>query len=230
MEPLTLGFGATLLTGLLFGAGPCNITCLPYLGPIFLAQEGGLRRSLAIVLPFSLGRLAGYAMLGAAAGYAGKTATEWLEQGPASWLLGAAAVGLGLMLFRRAGRQVGCAVVKDVPAEQRVTLDTRARRDRPMPLGLFAMGAGMALNPCLPLATVLAVAAASAQPLQGLGLGLAFGLGAVVIPTLLFGVVVAHFGEQVRHHLGHWRSTLERAAGGMLVMMGMMTLLGWVQP
>ena len=42
LEPVSLSFGAALLLGLSFGAGPCNIACLPYLGPVFLSRGGGL--------------------------------------------------------------------------------------------------------------------------------------------------------------------------------------------
>ena len=228
MDPITLSFSAALLAGFLFGAGPCNITCLPYLGPVFLAQDGGWRHSLGTVVPFSLGRLSGYALLGGVAGYAGFAATQWLEQGPASWILGGAAVVLGLTLIRRAGRGTACQSTNK-PSEQVVSLERKPARAT-MPLGLFGMGMGMAFNPCVPLGSVLAVAAATASPLKGLELGLAFGLGAVAIPALLFTVVVAHFGSQVRSQLQRWRRALERTAGGMLVMMGMMTVVGWVQP
>ena len=57
----TLTFGAALLLGLGFGAGPCNIACLPFLGPVFVASGGGVRRAWRVLLPFSLGRLTGYA-------------------------------------------------------------------------------------------------------------------------------------------------------------------------
>ena len=40
VTPLSLGFGAAFLMGLAFGAGPCNIACLPYLGPVFLSGSG----------------------------------------------------------------------------------------------------------------------------------------------------------------------------------------------
>ncbi len=232
MEPLTITFGAALLAGLVFGAGPCNITCLPYLGPVFLAQEGGWRRSLSTVVPFSLGRLIGYSLLGTVAGYAGQAATEWLEQGPASWLLGGAAVVLGITLFRRAGKGAVCSSDKTPAIEQTIRVDRPGGRTlrRTLPLGLFGLGLGMAFNPCVPLGSVLAVSAASADPLHGLELGLAFGLGAVAIPTLLFSVVVAHFGAQVRYHLQRQRRALEQAAGGILVMMGAFTMVGWVQP
>lgn len=232
MEPVALSFGAVLIAGFVFGAGPCNVTCLPYLGPVFLAQDGGWRRSVATVVPFSLGRLVGYTLLGTVAAYAGKTATEWLEQGPASWILGAAAVILGLVVIRRAGKEPSCSTKGPQPAaEQTVEIDAlKSEPTKVMPFGLFGLGLGMAFNPCVPLGSVLTVAAATSDPMLGMELGFAFGIGAVIIPAFLFSVVVAHFGAQVRLHLQRWRKSLERGAGSLLVMMGLLTAVGWVQP
>lgn len=228
MELLSLGFGAAMLMGLAFGAGPCSITCMPYLGPVFLTQEGGWRRNVGVILPFSAGRLAGYTLLGSVAGYAGYAATNWFKDGPAGILLGIATVVLGVLLLRRAGKTRHCG--GELPYEQAVALPGQAKSRRLMPLGLFGLGLGMALNPCVPLGTVLTVAAASADPLHGAELGLAFGLGAVVVPALVFGIVVAHFGGQVRQALARWRGRLEAGAGGMLIVLGSVTALGWVQP
>ncbi|MCW8827826.1 MAG: sulfite exporter TauE/SafE family protein [Gammaproteobacteria bacterium] len=228
MEVLSLSFGAALLMGLAFGAGPCSITCLPYLGPVFLTQEAGWRRTLGVILPFSVGRLVGYTALGTVAGYAGYTATHWFKEGPAGILLGIATVVLGVLLLRRAGKGKGCK--PKAPTEQSVALPGKARPATMMPLSLFGLGMGMALNPCVPLGTVLTVAAASASPWLGAQLGLAFGIGAVVIPAVFFGIVVAHFGLQVRQGLAKWQGKLEAGAGGMLILLGSVTALGWVQP
>jgi thiol:disulfide interchange protein DsbD len=57
--------------GLVFGMGPCTITCLPFLGPVFLAKSGGIAQSWKIILPFSMGRLASYTTLGILSGMAG---------------------------------------------------------------------------------------------------------------------------------------------------------------
>lgn len=227
MEKLTLTFGAALLMGLVFGAGPCSITCLPYLGPVFLTREAGRRRTLGVILPFSAGRLAGYSALGALAGYAGYTATNWLKEGPAGTLLGIASVILGVLLLHRAGRGKSCGVT--TRAEQPIGMPRKQAGRKLMPLSLFGLGMGMALNPCVPLGTVLTVAAATADPLLGVQLGLAFGLGAVVVPALVFGLLVAHFGLQVRQALARWSGKLEAGAGGMLIVLGAVTALGWVQ-
>jgi cytochrome c biogenesis protein CcdA len=228
VEMLTLSFGAALLMGLVFGAGPCTVTCLPYLGPVFLTQEAGWRRILGVILPFSAGRLAGYSALGTVAGYAGYTATNWFKQGPAGILLGVATVVLGILLLRRAGKGKACAV--KAPQEQKVAPPVKDASRKLMPVSLFGLGLGMALNPCVPLGTVLTVAAAGADPLLGAELGLAFGLGAVVVPALVFSLLVAHFGLQVRQALSQWRGRLEAGAGGLLIVLGSMTVLGWVQP
>ncbi len=225
MESLSLSFGAALLMGLLFGAGPCNVSCLPYLGPVFMSGEGAAR-GWRTVLPFSLGRLSSYSLAGAVAGGLGHVATRWLQAGPAAILLGGATVLVGVLMWRRAGRK-GCAVQS--PAEQPVRLHRR-RRPWAMSLGLFAMGSAMALNPCLPLGTVLLAAAASASAVSGAWLGLGFGLGAVVVPTVVFAFVVAHFGRQLRTHLAQWQRGLVRGSGVLLMVLGTVTAMGWVQP
>jgi len=228
MEPLSLSFGAALLMGLVFGAGPCTVTCLPYLGPVFLSGDAGRQRRATIILPFSLGRLVGYTLLGSIAGYAGYTAANWFDGGPAGILLGSATVILGVLLLLRAGKGKGCPVTP--PAEQAVAPPGKPTPRKMIPLSLFGLGLGMALNPCVPLGTVLTVAAATADPLHGANLGLAFGLGAVVIPALIFATVVAHFGKEVRNALAKWRGRLEAGAGSVLIVLGSVTALGWVQP
>ncbi len=228
MEVLSLSFGAAALMGLVFGAGPCTVTCMPYLGPVFLTQDGGWRRTVGVILPFSAGRLGGYIALGTVAGYAGYTATNWFKEGPAGILLGMATVLLGVILLRRAGKGEICTA--KMTSEQKVALPGARAPRKLMPLGLFGLGLGMALNPCVPLGTVLTVAAASADPLIGAELGMAFGLGAVVVPAIVFSFLVAHFGAQVREGLAQWRGRLEAGAGGMLILLGSVTALGWVQP
>lgn len=229
MQVLSLGFGAALMMGLVFGAGPCSIICLPYLGPVFLAQSGGWRHTLAVVVPFSLGRLAGYTALGAVAGYAGFAATSWFKEGAAGMLLGLATLLLGILLLRRAGKGARCST-GTARTEQPVSFASGAAPRRMEPLALFGLGVGMALNPCVPLGTVLTVAAATADPVLGAQLGVAFGLGAVLVPALVFGLLVAQFGAQVRQGLARWQGRLEAGAGSLLIVLGSVTALGWIQP
>ncbi|GAB6043391.1 urease accessory protein UreH domain-containing protein [Endothiovibrio diazotrophicus] len=217
-EPLTLA--GALLLGLSFGAGPCNVSCLPFLGPVFLARGGGVRTAAGVVLPFSAGRLSGYSLLGLVAGWLGENIAPWVASGALRLVAGGAAVAVGLLLWHRAGRGACGAGA----AGERPLLPVR----RALPGGLFLMGLGMALNPCAPLGIVLVAAATTASAAAGLTLGAGFGIGAVVVPALLFGYGVAHLGGQLKRQLAHWRRPLERASAALLILLGVATAFGWV--
>jgi len=223
MEAATLGIGAAMLMGLAFGAGPCNITCLPYLGPVLMGSNGSWR----IVIPFSAGRLFSYAIVGAVAGGLGGLSRAYFEGELGAFMLGLATIAMGLLMLLKSGRDTNsCSKEAKPPGEQTVTLHSN---QKPKSVTLFAMGAGMALNPCAPLATILMAAAVTSQISSGLALGLAFGLGAVLIPTLLFVYLISQMGQQMRLHLSQHRKNLERGAAGLLILLGIATMAGWVQ-
>ncbi|MEN8180621.1 MAG: sulfite exporter TauE/SafE family protein [Pseudomonadota bacterium] len=230
LTPVSLSFGAALLLGLSFGSGPCNIACLPYLGPVFLTTDNGIRRAWRTILPFSLGRMTGYALLGGAAGGAGLLVEDWIASPWVRWFLGGATILVALsLLWRRYRGNLHCSK----PARQQpvnVQLNETSASAPLLPGGLFLMGMGMALNPCAPLTTVILASATTASILAGLSLGIGFGLGAVFIPTLIFAFGVAHFGAQIREHLSHWRLALENTSVGLLILMGIGTAMGWITP
>lgn len=201
--------------GLVFGLSACTLSCLSYLGPVFLANGGGIRQSWRTLVPFSLGRLTGYAALGTIAGAAGQYIGGELEGGRFRWLLGVAAVLVGTALLLRR-RRPACGVdrPKEVPLTRRDALSRTV-----MPGGLFLMGTGMALTPCTPLGTVLFSAATIGDAGHGLSLGLGFGLGAIAIPSLVYGVGAAYLGERLREQLRQWRGA-ERIGALMLILVG----------
>jgi uncharacterized protein len=229
LEPITLSFGAALLLGLSFGAGPCNIACLPYLGPVFMATDDGVRNSWRTLVPFSAGRLSGYTLLGALAGWAGVLVQDWVSHPSARLVLGGATIAVAMaLLWKNYRGSANCN--SNQPQVKKVPLPDLQRSNPLLPGGLFFMGMGMALNPCAPLTTVIFAAATTASALGGLSLGAGFGLGAVFIPTLIFAFGVAHMGAQIREHLENWRSPLEKFSVLLLLLMGCATALGWIAP
>lgn len=231
LDPVTLSFAAALLLGLSFGAGPCNIACLPYLGPVLISSGQGVRGAWRTLLPFSLGRLGGYALLGAGAGALGLVVQDWLAQPWVRGLLGGATMLVAISLLLRRRRTQSCQRQPYANGSVQLTLDLPPQVQRRMlPGGLFLMGAGMALNPCAPLTTVVLAAATTMSAGAGLLLGIGFGLGAVLLPSLIFIFGVAHFGSELRLHLGRWRGMLDRAAVGLLLLLGSATALGWITP
>jgi cytochrome c biogenesis protein CcdA len=228
LEPVTLSMTAAFVLGLGFGSGPCNIACLPFLGPVFVATGEDVHRAWRILLPFSLGRLAGYALLGAVAGWAGLLVQEWIAAPWVRWLLGAATVVVALSLLWRLHRRRAPCAASSTGRQISVSFDGTGKREPLLPGGLFLMGAGMALNPCAPLTTVILAAATAASLSAGMALGIGFGMGAVIIPALIFAFGVARFGHQLSESLSQWRGALEKGSIALLIFMGVGTAFGWI--
>ncbi len=220
--PATLGLPMAFTLGLVYGMGPCLLTCLPYLGPVFLNSDGGVRRSWRIMLPLALGRLSGYAGLGLACGLAAQSVDGLIANGSVRVLLGSAALLIGFALLLRAPR---CPA----PTQGIASAPLLRRQGSPRPLlpgGLYMMGLAMALTPCAPLGAVLATAAALADTGAGLLLGLVFGLGAVLVPTLAYGIGAAYFGRRLSEQLGPWRGRIQWLSATLLLFTGTSHLAG----
>jgi sulfite exporter TauE/SafE len=213
-----LNLPTVFIIGLVFGIGPCTITCLPYLGPVFLSKEGGIKDSWKIILPFSMGRMSSYTALGALSGYAGASIEKMIHTPLIAWLLGGATVAVGLLIFWRSYQNKSACG----------SHYTRPKLgDNPfLPGGLFFMGVGMAATPCAPLATIMLTAAATANTFSGFLLGFSFGVGAVLVPALVFGIGMAYFGQRIREIMQVWRLTLERTSACLLIILGAGTIAG----
>ena len=96
-----------------------------------------------------------------------------------------------------------------------------------MPGGLFLMGVAMTLSPCAPLGLVLFSAAMSGGTMSGMLLGLCFGLGAIVVPSVVFGVGMAYVGARLREQLKDWLPRIERLSAWLLVLTGVGSLARW---
>jgi len=217
--PTTMTFSLAMALGLIFGLGPCNISCLPYLGPVFLARDGGLRNSWRTIAPFSLGRLSGYTLLGLLAGLAGQTIEESLDSSWVPMFLGGATVIVGISLFFTNKKEKGhCS--PPIMSRMLGRFGNKFNLRNFLPGGLFFMGVGMALNPCAPLGKVMLAASATTSAIAGTSLGLGFGLGAIIVPAIVFGVGMAYLGEQLRVQLAQWRTTMERISAILLILMG----------
>ncbi len=227
MIPVDLVVGAPMAAalGFAYGMGPCLISCAPFLGPVFLASDGGIRKSWQIILPLSLGRLTAYSVFGLIVGMAGHYVKGAITTGTIRSVIGCAVLMMGLALLRRKTGK-GCASVQT----QTAPMQRMAPRQSPqvlMPGGLFLMGIGMALSPCAPLGVVLFSAAMSGSGTGGLLLGMSFGLGAIVIPALVYGIGMAYLGTRLREQLRSWRPAIERISALLLVAAGISNLARW---
>lgn len=235
-----VGLPMAFTLGFTFGMGPCLLACLPYLGPVFLNCDGGVRQSWRILLPLSLGRLTGYVGFGLAGGLLGQVVSERIDSSQIKLVLGAAALMVGLaLLWRVIGGRKACGGDHACATSSKPAVMPLLRLDKPkprlnprpappttlMPGGLYLMGLSMALTPCAPLGVVLVAATALASAGGGALLGLSFGLGAVLVPSLVYGLGVAYFGQRLREQLGPWRGRIEMLSATLLILTGAVHLL-----
>jgi len=220
VAPAIVGLPMAAALGLMFGLGPCLVSCLPFLGPVFLCAEGGVARGFRLILPHVLGRLFGYGGLAALAGFAGDFAATRFDPRLVNTVLGSATllVGLAILAMSRMRRRRACGAPCGAGSPEMET----ARQF--LPSGLFLMGLGMAFTPCAPLSVVLFSSATAGDWKAGLALGLAFGLGAIVAPWLFYGVGFAYFATRLRARLGAWLGRVEALSGVMLTTLGLVTL------
>ena len=211
--------------GFAYGMGPCLISCAPFLGPVFLASDGGIRKSWQIILPLSLGRLVAYSAFGAMVGMAGHYVKGTISIDSIRLVVGCAVLMMGLaLLLRRADKVCAAANSQSVPLQR---MDRKNGPRMLMPGGLFLMGIGMALSPCAPLGLVLFSASMTGSAAGGMLLGLSFGLGAIVIPAIAYGVGVAYMSARLREQLQGWRPKIERVSALLLVAVGISNLARW---
>lgn len=210
--------------GFAYGMGPCLLSCAPFLGPVFLASDGGIKKSWKIILPLSLGRLTAYSTFGFVVGLIGTYAKGMVISDEVRIVVGCAVLMVGLaLLLRKPEKSCGSS-------SQSVSLQRMDKRDRVrtlLPGGLFLMGVGMTLSPCAPLGVVLFSASMSGSAGGGLLLGLSFGLGAIVIPALFFGIGMAYLGTRLREQLQSWRPKIERLSALLLIVVGISNLARW---
>ncbi len=205
MDAAVDGYLLAFVTGVLGGAH-----CLGMCGGFALAAAAGGQRAW----PFHLGRLVGYAALGAAAGAAGMLLD-----------LGGAAAGVhrlrafltgGLLLLFGLGF-LGLVPRRWLEPGSRFVTPLLARaRHRTGAAFPFALGLPIGLLPCGLLYPMYAAAAGTASALRGALLLLAFGAGTV--PALgATSLALERLGLAARQRL-------VRAAGVALLVMGAMLL------
>jgi len=226
---LQLGFVAAtfsaFLIGLSFGTGPCNLSCLPYLGPVLLGP-GAQRPFVEVVLPFMSGRLLGYLCMGTSAALLGGIIKSYLAHPLVPIFAAVVSLWLALKMWRQAGeKKCSSAGVHQPtgPKSDNLIASDAQPLDARNAWQLSMLGFSLALNPCIPLLGLLAAAAQSADPVWGGAISLSFGLGAIVIPSLLVRYGVALLGKELRNQLVQWQAGLTRTGALMLVLVAVNT-------
>ncbi len=228
------GAGPTLPGLLLAGLAGGAMHCGPMCGGFVLGQVSdrlarlpaarmceSARLSSALLLPYHIGRLPTYALLGALAAALGAAAGRQQWFGALSGLLLLA--GALLFLTHAAARlwPGRIPVLERAPAGWARALARVTRRiDRTRLGGGLLLGMALGFLPCGVLYAALAVAASSGSAGRGAAAMLAFGLGTV--PSLVAIGIAGHMAGRA------WRGRLARLAPAiMLANAALLLLLAW---
>lgn len=212
---------ASAAAGLLSSFSHCLGMCGPLVASFGLtARPGqGPARAAAAQLPYHLGRITTYGVLGAVMGTTGAFVNVAGRLAGLSDLV-AVAAGLLMVLLGLGAAGVSAALKRlEARASARVLGLVRPLLDggaaRLYPLGLL-----LGVLPCGVSWTVFLGAAASGGPVPGLLMALAFGLGTVP-GLLLLGALGALVGQRTRGILYRAGGLLIAAMGALFVLRGL---------
>jgi thiol:disulfide interchange protein DsbD len=205
------------LLGVSMGLTACTVTCLPFMGTWALGRASGQGEAFLHTGVFLAGRVMTYTLLAALAGAAGLGLARALGGAWGNGVIGAASVLAGLwLLARRKVSRCNTATATTQP------IHFRRKADSLPPL---FMGAALSLTPCVPLASLLALAAHAGSAQAGAAYGLAFGLGAAMTPILVLVPLAGRLGQEMRkgrEWLARW---LIWGAALVLIVLGLRRLM-----
>ncbi|WP_324170689.1 sulfite exporter TauE/SafE family protein [Sulfurimonas sp.] len=210
-------FISIFIIGLSYGATACMFSCMPFLSPILISNSNNTKQALGIIVPFSLGRIFSYTLIAIVAYLSSVWVKQMLNDNYIfSIVLGASTISMGVYLFYKSFKSTRfCG--HTTPLIKKPKLNK---------LGFFTIGATMSINPCAPIMALLAVAANSSNIYNSIGLGLFFGVGAVIFSIIFYGFIVSKLIKGLMLQFSSYKLLMERIAALLLVTVGILVLNG----
>lgn len=218
MQSMTLF--SLFVVGLSYGSTACMFACMPFLTPLLVSNAESVGASMRVILPFSLGRIFTYSVIAvlalSGAGFVKAVLDDnTLFQG----ILGTVTVTMGLFMLYRVfyNRREACG---SHPAVSKPAGSL---------IGLFSIGALVSINPCAPVLTLVALSANSSSLPDAVGMGVAFGLGAVLVPFLFYGFFLSNVVRGLLTEFKRYTKGIEITAALLLTTVGMLIINGQIR-
>ena len=207
-------FVSIFLVGLSYGMTACMVSCMPFLTPLLVKGSGSIRESMRVMVPFSLGRIITYIVIALVATGGAVLVKELLsEKRVIDALLGSSTVLMGVLMLRGIlnNSKKSCGMHKPDKEKSPISI-----------LGFFSIGAGVSMNLCAPVVTLATVAASSTSYYDALGLGLSFGLGAVLFSFLFYGFFMSTLIRGLLAEFASFKKAIEISASVLLILVGLL--------
>ncbi|NCO30248.1 MAG: hypothetical protein COT46_06485 [Sulfurimonas sp. CG08_land_8_20_14_0_20_36_33] len=196
-------------------------SCMPFLAPLLVNQTNGVKQSLSLLVPFSLGRMLSYTLLSVAAlAGAGFVKAVLKENTIFVWILGGFTLFMGVLMLYRVFNKERRACSTNRPL---------ANGLKNTKFGLFAMGVLLSLTPCAPVLTLVALSANSSSFPHAVGMGISFGLGAVLVPFLFYGFFLSTLIRGLLAEFKSYAENIEIAAATLLMVVGVLVMSGQIK-
>ena len=213
-----LAYTSLFLIGLSYGSTACMLSCMPFLSPILLANSRSVSHAMAVVLPFSVGRVVSYVLMAILASLSVQHVKSIIDNPAISQLiLGSATMIVAIVMFYRSYQNRPSACSSQKPTISKTSI-----------VGYFTMGLSISLNPCAPILTLIAAAANSSSVSNAALMGLSFGLGAIGATILFYGFFISSVAREIISQFSHHKRNIERVAALLLMLVAISVFNGWL--
>jgi len=213
-----LAYSSLFLLGLSYGATACMLSCMPFLSPILLANSRSVSHAMAVVLPFSIGRVVSYMLMAMLASVSMLQVKNIINNPVISQvILGSATMIIAIVMFYRSFKESSSHCSSSKPTGSKTSI-----------VGYFTMGLAISLNPCAPIMTLIAAAANSSSISNASFMGLSFGLGAIGATLLFYGFLISSIAREIIDQFRHYKRMIERIAALLLAMVAISVFNGWI--
>jgi thiol:disulfide interchange protein DsbD len=214
-----------LAVGLLYGTVFCTSSCLPYLASYIAGIGADFRKGITTTLVYNLGRVAAYALIGGLIGilsgvfqFVVDESSLTVFQQYSSYGFSIVTIIIGItILFKSKSASPDC---NPECAENLGSQKIWGRFD----LRALSLGFSRGLIVCPPLAALLLYSVPFGAPIDSFAVAVLFGFGTSLSPMLLLGGVTGWLLNKAPL----FRKWLAIAGGGMLVVLGVLTLISTI--
>lgn len=174
--------------GITMAFGPCLFFCTPIVLSYIAGTQDNWRKGFKSVLIFSFSRAIVYVLLGLLAGFFGKILTTTLDKYSLTiYLIGGILIsssGILILIGKNPNLHL-CQILRKYSVEN----DIRSS---------IILGIIIGLLPCTPLLGILVYISLISKDLwQGALLGFSFGIGTIISPLIIFGILVSSLPKKI---------------------------------
>ena len=195
-----------LAMGFFYGLTLCSFSCLPLVAPYVFATQSNFGKGFDATAIFIFARVAGYAILGAFAGLAGKVVLERIGlHGPM--------IFAGLLVL-----SVGFIVALK-PRKSCERFIDASRPSRRSAGHMATLGLATSLMPCPPLYAVMIYSATTQSATTGAMLAFLFGFGTLASPLYYLGGAAGWFSGRIGQETAYKYNGFLRALSGLVIVL-----------